>query len=116
MPNFLTLFLPLLLASCAIGSKPCTDAGDLSWPEKFKGDKKCFQKKDTSGKYLNEGEYQHFASNGKLMLRGFFKAGKKNGMWIQYNDKGEAVVEKYYENGVEKSLPPLPGASDPKKP
>ncbi len=107
----LFLFLTMTLASCAFGPKPCSDSGDISWPVKFEGDKKCFQKKDADGKYVNEGEFKQLDRNGRVVLIGFLKDGKKNGMWVQYNEKGEKVVEKYFENGIEKSLPPLPSGS-----
>ncbi len=100
----LVLLFVCCLWSCAIGYKPCSDSGDASWPNKLSGDKKCYQKKDANGKFTNEGEFKQIDINGKVLLHGFFKNGKKDGLWTQYNEKGEKLLERYFEMGVEKSI------------
>jgi hypothetical protein len=97
----LVLVIALAATSCST-SRPCADAGDTSWPLKIKGDRSCAQKK-ISGKWVNHGSYVQKHENGKLALDGQFVEGKKHGIWIEYNDKGEKVRERRYENGVELS-------------
>ncbi len=39
------------------------------------------------------------------MLEGIFKEGKKHGAWIQYDDQGKIVSQKYFQDGMEAPLP-----------
>ncbi len=107
-----SLVLPLLLAvlgtplvtnsACAIGH-PCKEGGDISWPNPIQGDKKCYQKKDKDGIYRNDGKFSQWHSNGQLALEGQFKKGKKEGLWIQFDETGKKVAERRYQDGVELS-------------
>jgi len=109
--------LPLILAlvmlnSCALHpTRPCSEAGDVSWrtsltPDgKILGDKHCVQKQGADGKYRNHGNYRVTHPNGKTALEGRFDEGKKEGFWSEFNEKGEKVAERYFEGGVEKSPP-----------
>lgn len=83
---------------------PCQDAGPIRWPKKFDGDKLCYQKQSTEGSWLNQGEFTWFHKNGKPALRGHYVEGKADGVWSEYDDTGEKILEKYFENGVEKSF------------
>jgi hypothetical protein len=83
---------------------PCQDAGPIRWSKKFDGDKICYQKQSSDGKWFNQGEFTWFHKNGKPALRGHYVDGKADGVWSEYDDSGEKIVEKYFENGVEKSF------------
>lgn len=106
----LILILPLgMLNGCSSLTKPCTAGGDVKWynPESpVKGTMKCDQKKLDDGKYINHGSFKEFNDDGKLVLEGQFEDGKKNGVWTQYNAKGEKIMERYFDHGIEKLAPP----------
>lgn len=109
-----TLGVALTLSmGCASLRKPCTEAGDTAWrssedkPVHFGGDKKCQQKKQRDGSWINEGTYREYYKSGKLGLEGAFKAGIKDGKWTQYDEKGQRVLERTFENGVEKTENPV---------
>lgn len=94
----------LMLSGCAI-SRPCSEAGDVTWVNPgypIKGDKKCRQVKNTEGKYVNDGKFQWFYMSGKLALEGEFKNGFKDGIWTQYEEKsGRPILEKNFVSGKE---------------
>ena len=115
MKRFLVMVgLTVIYSGCAL-SRPCSSGGDVSWPGEFKGDKKCQKKKlKSTGDEVNHGRYTAYFSNGRPGLIGSFYEGKKHGIWSQYNEKGEKILEKYYDHGVEKMSPlgiePVPAA------
>jgi hypothetical protein len=94
-----------IFSACTSTTRPCTDAGDVSWPNSIKGDKRCYQRRDAEGKYVNHGKYYQYHLNGKIAVEGQFEDGRKEGIWIEYNEKGDPVVKKYYEKGVELAIP-----------
>ena len=100
-----SLILLFFASACSSGYKPCAQGGDVTWANKIHGDRVCYQKRQKDGTYLNEGHYRQYYDNGKIAIEGQFKDGKKEGIWTQYDEKGEANLEKYYEKGVEKSPP-----------
>lgn len=99
--------LPILLAcipslaACSTSYKPCTEAGEIAWVNPIKGNMQCTQKKRPDGTYVNHGKFIHWNENGKVALEGDMKDGKKDGVWIQYDDEGKKILEKTYINGVE---------------
>lgn len=100
------VILLLLASSCAIGH-PCKDGGDVYWvgPEgkQIKGDMRCFQTKLRDGSFVNQGNFYQWHPNGKIALEGEFKDGRKNSTWTQYDENGQKIMVKVFENGVEKS-------------
>src|SRR5690349_11180379 len=106
-------FSPALAAAAAVAltwgcssiEKPCSSAGDVSWITEIRGDSQCKQKLMKDGSYLNHGRYIKRYPDGKIALEGDFYEGKKHGYWIQYDENGMKVVEKYFEYGVEKAPP-----------
>ena len=96
-----------LLQACSI-AHPCAEAGDVTWTPMIKGDRQCRQAKQKDGTWVNQGKYMQWYPNGKLAIEGNFKAGKKDGVWMHYNEKGDKDAEKYFEEGVEKALAKLP--------
>lgn len=65
----------------------------------------CYQKKDNNGNVLNQGNFRQWYPSGKIALEGTFDEGKKNGLWVQYDEKGNRIAEKWFEHGIERSLP-----------
>lgn len=93
------------LTSCSV-SKPCSDAGDVSWNPKIVGDKKCTQKKLPDGKFVNDGPYkQAYQSTGATAVEGQFVLGQKQGIWLYYGEDGKLKTAKFFEKGVEKTPP-----------
>ncbi len=98
----------LAVASSCATHRPCSEAGDTSWPTKFKDtDKQCRQKK-IDGTFMNHGKFTERTAHGKIVLEGQFLEGKKDGVWSEFNEKGEKIAEKYFESGVEKARPLKP--------
>lgn len=97
---------------CAL-KRPCSEAGDTSWEPTFKnsGDKQCQQIQGKDGRYLNHGKYVQKYRNGKVAVAGFFKDGKKDGVWEFFDESGEKKIERFFKNGVE-TLPNMPSAND----
>lgn len=94
--------------SCATSHrKPCTEGGQPSREGGvvFQGIKRCFQIKDASGQYLNDGKYYEWYSNDHIALVGEYKMGKKSGRWIEYNEKGIVKSDKYFDEGKEITPP-----------
>ena len=99
----------VFLAGCSI-SKPCSEAGDTSWepvPPRL-GDQSCRQVRGTDGRFVNEGKYVQKYSNGKPAIMGAFKNGKRDGVWVLYDETGQRKVERMYRDGVETYLPAPP--------
>lgn len=99
------IFLSILLTGCAYThSKLCTDGGQPPYDTikgPFRGKKKCYQAKDETGKYVNNGRYYEWYPNDQTAVVGQYELGKKVGRWIEYNEKGEKISDKYFENGKE---------------
>ncbi len=99
----------IFVTGCSTSTKPCSSSGDTSWnppiPLEIKGNRQCHQAKQKDGKYLNHGKYVEWYKNGSIAIEGEFKDGKKDGVWVQYNEKGQKILEKKFRNGVEVSGP-----------
>lgn len=90
-----------LFAACSVApARPCTEGGEPAADHKIVGTRQCVQKKNASGKYVNDGPYKQWYANGQLALEGDYKLGRKHGKWTEWDDKGHKVTEKLYENGV----------------
>ncbi|MFL5812638.1 MAG: toxin-antitoxin system YwqK family antitoxin, partial [Bdellovibrionia bacterium] len=102
----LVLILSLLsLSSCMTTRRhPCLEGGEPPRDVPFNGDRKCMQKRGPDGKYVNNGLYREWHPNGKLALEGFYKMGKKDGQWTEYDPTGHKVSTKYFEEGEEAPL------------
>lgn len=99
MRRFIAL-IGIGLTACAT-TKPCTRAGQAARDAPFRGDKKCYQIKDKSGRYVNHGNYVEYFPDGKTALEGQYKEGQKSGKWIEYDQNGNRVSQKYFQNGIE---------------
>jgi antitoxin component YwqK of YwqJK toxin-antitoxin module len=51
-----------------------------------------------------EGAYKEWYSNGQLRLEGLSKNGKKDGIWKEYDEKGDLVNEFIFDEGEEISI------------
>lgn len=80
---------------------PCLDGGEPPRDVPFNGDRKCNQKRGPDGKYVNNGLYREWHPNGKLALEGYYKMGKKDGQWTEYDPTGHKVSTQYFDNGEE---------------
>jgi hypothetical protein len=101
--TFSCLVLLTLLSACSI-TKPCSEAGDVSWSPKIIGDKRCTQKTRKDGTTVNHGKFlQSYSSTGRIALEGEFTEGFKSGIWLHYAEDGRLVAVKYFDRGVEKS-------------
>ncbi len=104
----LAIFLGIISLSCVTTHrKPCTEGGQSSRDpasKPFKGIKRCFQVQDESGAFVNDGKYYEWFNNDKISLEGEYKMGKKVGRWVEYNEKGVKISDKYYSDG--KEVPP----------
>ena len=55
------------------------------------------------GKYLNNeknGKWIRRWNNGNIKSSGYYKGSLKDGLWEEYNQKGEKFYQLYYENGI----------------
>ncbi|MGK5086490.1 hypothetical protein WDW86_02935 [Bdellovibrionota bacterium FG-2] len=93
----------LICSACSI-SRPCSEGGDVSWNPSIRGDRRCQKVQDPSGRYVNHGKFVQTYQSGKLALEGEFLDGKRNGTWVQYDEKGDKVMERYFDHGVEKAV------------
>lgn len=89
---------------CATTWKPCTDGGDIQWDPPVKGNMQCHQRKDENGKYVNHGKFYQYDGKGRVAVEGEFRDGKRQGTWIQYDEKGQKIAKKWFHKGIE-----LPG-------
>jgi hypothetical protein len=96
----------VFLTGC-VAAKPCHEGGDVSWPTPIDGDRICNQKKSQSGFWVNHGRYVQKHRNGQIALEGEFEEGRKQGRWIQYDEAGNRVAERSFENGVETGVKDL---------
>jgi hypothetical protein len=107
--TFALLAVAVLGTGCGT-SKPCAEAGDLSWPTAIRGDRTCYQTRLKDGRVVNHGRYLQRYPDGKVAVEGDFLEGVKHGTWVQYGPNGMRVLEKYFDHGVEKAVattPPL---------
>jgi hypothetical protein len=88
------------LTACAV-AKPCHLGGDVTWPNPIHGDRQCHQKLFSDGRWLNHGRFVQKHLNGQIALEGQFEEGRKQGRWIQYDEQGNRIAERTFENGVE---------------
>ncbi len=105
---FAVLLLTLSSASCVTSQrKPCSEGGQAARETvgTFRGTKKCYQKRDQSGNFVNDGKYFEWYPNDKISLVGEYLQGKKTGRWQEYNEKGEVISDKYFKDGKEVPAP-----------
>ncbi len=103
---FAAASLAVAAAGCASVYKPCSQGGDVKWNPPVKGDMQCQQREEHSGQRVNHGRFRQYDERGKTVLEGEFREGRRQGVWVQYNERGDKVAERYFENGVERTLPP----------
>lgn len=103
----LIIFIHVLSSCSTTRQKPCSEGGQPARESTapFKGTKKCYQEMDKAGVYLNHGRYYEWHENEKIAIIGEYKMGKKVGRWIEYNEKGEKIADKYFNEGKEVSAP-----------
>ena len=82
----------------------------MTWPyaSPMKLNRRCDQKLQADGQWINHGSYSEWNEDGQLVLTGQFRMGKKWGRWTQFDPKlasvgksGKVVAEKFFENGEE---------------
>ena len=95
--------------------KPCTGGGqpprDLA--EQFsdqakkliRATKRCTQTRDKSGNYVNDGAYFERYFNEQIAITGEYQMGKKVGRWIEYDEQGNKIADKFFVDGKETALP-----------
>ncbi len=96
--------LPFFFSCSGKPFRPCTEGGqppheNLISP--FRGTKRCFQTQDASGNTLNDGKYYEMSLDDTLATEGEYTMGKKTGRWIEYNEKGKKISDKYFHDGKE---------------
>jgi antitoxin component YwqK of YwqJK toxin-antitoxin module len=103
----------IIIASCVVScatshKRPCTEGGQPAREGNigFQGIKRCYQKEDKSGKVVNDGKYFEWYNSDKIALTGQYKLGKKVGRWIEYNEKGEKISDKYFDENGKEANPP----------
>ena len=102
---FLLIF-SLIFTACALNrTRPCSRAGDTTWYPPIVGNMQCYQSKAPNGELINQGQFRQYYPSGKIALEGTFQSGKKDGLWIQYDEKGDRIAEKWFEAGIERSIP-----------
>ncbi|HZL38442.1 MAG TPA: hypothetical protein VFC78_24220 [Tepidisphaeraceae bacterium] len=88
--------LVIAIAAHAFSSRPVR-AGDVK--ETFDdGTVKIHYHTDTKNR--KTGTYEEFNPNGKISIRGQYLAGKKNGQWSIFGDKGKLTESISYSNGL----------------
>ncbi|MEK6705959.1 MAG: hypothetical protein AABZ06_09235 [Bdellovibrionota bacterium] len=98
------LYISIMFFSCTTVSKPCSDGGEPSRDKPFVGTKQCQQSKNSSGAYVNDGQYSEWHLNGQKAIEGAYKLGKKHGKWIEWDESGRVTSEKLFEEGVQVPL------------
>lgn len=102
------ILLPLLFSACtSTPYRPCSEGGQAAHETgvPFRGIKKCTQIKDKDGNYVNHGKYFEWGPNEKIQTVGEYEEGKKSGRWVEYNDQGKMISEKYFKKGQETEKP-----------
>jgi hypothetical protein len=103
--GLLFVLFNFLLASCSTSHRrPCTDGGQpgrevAAGAEPFRGIKKCYQKQDESGAWVNDGKYFEWYPSEKIAVTGEYKLGKKTGRWFEYDENGKKTSDRYYDEG-----------------
>lgn len=111
------LSLSFLAASCVSGPRrPCTDGGQPAWEKSpgWKGNRRCNQRRNTDGAWVNDGKYVEWFPDGKRALEGEYKMGVKTGKWFEWDEKGKLVSERWFEDGKEtttRETKPIQGAA-----
>jgi hypothetical protein len=103
----------MVFCGCSSLARPCHEGGDLSWPglsRELRGDIHCRQKK-VANRYVNHGRFFVYSRAGKVLLEGEFFEGKRQGTWVQYDDQGAKLAEKFFDNGMEKTSTAAPAAT-----
>ena len=101
-PGFVVL--ALVMGGCASApARYCSQTGQAAreGAAPFKGNKQCTLKKGPDGRFVKEGPYVEWFPNGQPALTGEFKDGKKTGKWIEWEESGKIVSERWFDNGVE---------------
>jgi hypothetical protein len=107
------LLLSLLLATgCSTTWRPCEEGGDVSWNPPIQGNRRCSQRKDESGRFINHGEFFQYYEDGKVAIHGHFREGQRTGTWTLYDATGKKSLQKWYHKGVELPAPIPRGVSD----
>jgi hypothetical protein len=84
--------------------KPCTEGGQPARETAaipFRGIKRCEQAIGKQGFVVNQGKYFEWFNNDKIALEGEYKDGKKTGRWIEYDEMGKKVADRFFEDGKE---------------
>lgn len=116
MGRWRELLILMLLPGCAFSPyKPCAAGGEPARdlprdptgakPAVFRGTKQCHQYRTQDGVFVNHGQYREWHVNGKLALEGEYRSGRRHGKWIEYDDVGKTIGERWFEEGQE--LPPM---------
>jgi hypothetical protein len=111
------LLAALAFPSCQTAAKrPCSEAyhpgqgprgaaatvdGALDRATLGKGNKKCEQQRDGTGKYWNHGTFTEFHPNGLRAIEGEYAWGTRTGKWREWNENGKLLRERWFEKGVE---------------
>lgn len=102
------LILSMVLEGCVTHPyRPCSGGGQPAHDASasFQGIKRCYQVKDDTGKFVNDGKYMEWYPSEKISIVGEYKSGKKTGRWIHYDENGNKVNDTYFQNGKEISSP-----------
>ena len=90
---------------CTLGGQSPHDHAHEAVDPPFRGTKRCFQVQDISGNTVNDGKYFEWYLDETLATEGEYNLGKKTGRWIEYDENGEKVSDKYFDGGKEISRP-----------
>lgn len=102
--------MSLILVYCAgLGGcsskpfRPCSEGGQAPREDgsQFRGTKRCYQLPDSTGRYVNDGKYFEWHLNEKVAIEGEYEMGKKTGRWVEYDDSGNKISDKYFKEGKE---------------
>lgn len=98
-----TILFPLASGCVTLASHPCTQGGQPAFDDGKvgKGTKQCIQVKDTNGNYINQGKYIEWHKNGVRAIEGEYVGGFKTGKWIEWDNQGRKLKEKWFESGNE---------------
>lgn len=98
-------FMACLTLSCSTSrSRPCELGGQPPRENSqalFEGTKKCYQIQDANGKWVNDGKYLEWHANETLAIEGIYEKGVKTGRWIEYDENGNRISDKFYDAGKE---------------